>query len=73
MVEEKLQKQINHIEETVDIIARAVAEGFAHVEEQFEQVSGKIDGRGRRIDGEVEKIAQIETRVRKVEEVVFPA
>ena len=39
----------------------------------FEEVSGKIDGLGRRIDNEVENRAQIETRVRKVEEVVFPA
>ncbi len=39
----------------------------------FEQVAGKIDGLGRRIDNEVENRAQIETRVRKVEEVVFHA
>lgn len=39
----------------------------------FEEVNGKIDGLGRRIDNEVEHRAQIETRVRKVEEVVFPA
>ncbi len=38
----------------------------------FEEVNGKIDGLGRRIDNEVENRAQIETRVRKVEEVVFP-
>lgn len=38
----------------------------------FEEVNGKIDGLNRRIDNEVENRAQIETRVRKVEEAVFP-
>ncbi len=39
---------------------------------EFEKTNSKIDGLGRRIDNEVENRAQIEGRVLKLEEVVFP-
>lgn len=43
------------------------------VDAGFEEIKSKTDGLNRRIDNEVENRAQIETCVRKVEEVVFPA
>ena len=46
--------------------------GFASVDVRFEQVNGKIDGIGRRIDSELERTMQIETRVTKLEIEVFP-
>ncbi len=94
MEEEKLQKQISHIEETVDILARAVAQGFESITSEFakvrtemkggfalaatkvemnqgfEGVNGKVDGVHRRIDAELERTLQLESRVVKVEEAV---
>ncbi|MDO8518300.1 MAG: hypothetical protein Q7S26_03360 [bacterium] len=43
MEDKKLQKQIDHIEETVDIIARAVANGFGAVEKEFGAVGKKFE------------------------------
>jgi uncharacterized protein YoxC len=81
MNEEKIQKQIDHIEETVDTLARAVAQGFENITNEFvkvrtemntgfEGVNGKIDGLHRRIDAELERTLQLETRVVKVEEAI---
>jgi len=83
MDEKKIQDQINHVEKTVDIIARAVAEGFEEMRDEFKKVrgevgagfeaaNGKIDGLHRRIDSELERTMQIETRVTKLEVEVFP-
>ncbi len=54
----ELSEELNSLEKRIDV--------------RFEEVNSKIDGLGRRIDNEVENRAQIETRVRKVEEAVFP-
>jgi len=83
MEDEKLQKQIDHIEKTVDIIARAVVSGFDEIKKDFatkadmnigfEQVNGKIEGLHRRMDAELEQKRLIEDRVSKIEVKVFPS
>ncbi len=75
-----LVKKTAHIEETVDVLARSVAEGFKEVgekfekvDQQFEGVNGKIEGLHRRMDAELEQKRVVEDRVSKIEIKVFPA
>ena len=75
---EKLQKQVTHIEEMVDSLARAVKEGFeltatkAEMNKGFEGVNSRLDGVNRRIDDEVDQRVELGLRVEKVEAKVFP-
>ena len=63
VTKEELSKELGSLEKKLE----------KRMDVGFEEVNSKIDGLNRRIDNEVENRAQIETRVRKVEEVVFPA
>jgi chromosome segregation ATPase len=62
VTKEELSKELNSLEKKLE----------KRMDTGFEEVNGKIDGLNRRIDNEAENRAQIETRVRKVEEAVFP-
>jgi len=78
----KVEKDIRDLTEIVVSIKDYMVEnmatkaemnaGFASVDVRFEQVNGKIDGIGRRIDSELERTLQLEDRVSKVEVEVFP-
>jgi methyl-accepting chemotaxis protein len=71
-------QKINHIEEMVDALARAVKDGFeltatkAEMNKGFEGVNSRLEGVNRRIDDEVDQRIELGLRVEKVEAKVFP-
>ena len=67
---DKIQKSIDDLTEIVVAVTHRIGEVETKVDVGFEQVNGKIDGLHRRIDAELERTLQLETRVVKIEEVV---